>query len=155
VNRRSRRLLAVVLVCCLAGCGQKGPRRYDVEGTVTLGGEPVRAGEVQFEPDPDRSNTGPQSRARIKDGRYRTPRGKGAVGGPAVVRIRCYDGKSLPEAPMGSRIAKPYETRLELPHEDSTQDFDVPVSHLLRGRSPAPLLKGSGSESRSTKPRRR
>jgi len=129
-------LLMLVLICCLAGCGQKGPRRYDVQGTVTLDGKPVPAGEVQFEPDAQQGNRGPQSRAKIQDGKYRTPGGKGPVAGPAVVRIRCFDGVTHPESPMGTRIGRPYETKIELPDEDSTQDFDVPASHLLQRQAP-------------------
>jgi len=122
-------VLIVLVAWCVAGCGPSGSRRYNVDGTVSLGGQPVPAGEVQFEPDAEQGNSGPQSRAKIQDGRYRTPRGKGPVAGPAVVRIRCYDGKAHPESPMGSRMARPYETKLDLPREDLTQDFQIPASH--------------------------
>ena len=89
------------------------------------------AGEVQFEPDAEKGNTGPQSRAVIQAGKYRTPRGKGAVGGPTVARVRCYDGQAMAEAPMGSQIARPYETKVDLLHANSTQDFEVPASYGL------------------------
>ncbi|MEA1951700.1 MAG: hypothetical protein U9N87_09960 [Planctomycetota bacterium] len=110
-----------------------------MEGTVTIAGKPVPAGEVQFEPDASKENRGPQSRAKIKDGKYSTPRGKGPVAGPAVVRIRCFDGNSGPESPMGTRMAKPFETKIDLPEDDSSQDFEVPASHMLRSRSAKPV----------------
>ncbi len=132
-------LLFVLSLSIYIGCGQSGPRRYDVEGTVTIAGKLVPSGEVQFEPDASKENRGPQSRAQIKDGKFSTPSGKGPVAGPAIVRIRCFDGNAGPESPMGSRIAKPFETKIDLPKEDSTQDFEVPASHILRRRAAAPV----------------
>ena len=137
--RNASCLFLVLSLCSCNGCGQSGPRRYDVEGTVTIAGKPVPSGEVQFEPDASKENRGPQSRATIKDGKYSTPSGKGPVAGPAIVRIRCFDGNAGPESPMGSRIAKPYETKTDLPQEDSSQNFDVPASHMLRRRAAAPV----------------
>ena len=128
-------LFLAASVCFVAGCGQSGPRRYNVEGTVTLGGKPVPAGEVRFEPDTKKGNHGPQSRAKIQNGKYRTPRGKGPVSGPAIVRINCYDGNIGPESPMGINMAKPYVTNVDLPQENSAQDFEVPASYMFRGRA--------------------
>ena len=58
-------LFLAASVCFVAGCGQSGTRRYNVEGTVTIGGKPVPAGEVRFEPDPPRyQNAGQSSSGR-------------------------------------------------------------------------------------------
>ena len=137
-------LLIVLLVWSTAGCGRNRSGCREVKGTVCLDGQPVPVGEVQFEPDPEKGNSGPQSRAKIKDGKYRTPPGKGAATGPVLVKILCHDGKPLPGgSPMGSSMARPYRTKIDLPHEDSTRDFDVPVSHLLKRRGTnIPFLPG-------------
>ena len=130
-------LFLAASVCFVAGCGQSGPRRYNVEGTVTLGGKPVPAGEVQFEPDTKKGNHGPQSRAKIQNGKYNSPSGKGPVAGPAIVRVRCYDGNTSPEAPKGISIAKPYQIKIDLPQQNSAHDFEVPASYMFRSQ-PAP-----------------
>ena len=137
-------LLIVLLVLSMVGCGRNRSGSYEVKGTVSLDGKPVPAGEVQFEPDPEKYNIGPQSRAKIKDGKYITPSGKGAPTGPALVKILCHDGKPVPGgSPIGSRLARPYHTKIDLPQEDSTTNFDVPASHILPRRDPiAPILPG-------------
>ena len=111
-----------------AGCAEKGPERYDFSGAVTFGGKPVPAGTIEFEPDGAAKNAGPQVVVAIKDGRYETPPGKGTVGGPHIVRIFGYDGVPNIEGGSieGAAIFPPYETRLDLPKQSSTHDFDVP-----------------------------
>jgi hypothetical protein len=42
-----------MIICCalsLLGCGDGGPPRYVVSGTVTWRGEPLPAGQIVFEP---------------------------------------------------------------------------------------------------------
>src|SRR6185437_14801065 len=58
-------LAAVVLV--LAGCGEPGPRKYKVSGTVRYDGQMVADGDVIFIPE-DKS-VGPEG-GKIKDGKY-------------------------------------------------------------------------------------
>jgi len=112
------------------GCsGPNGPARYEVHGTVTFDGRPVPAGEIVFEPDATQGNSGPQTRASIHNGEYCTPKGKGSVPGPVLVQIRAYDGEPNPESQIGRELAPAYRTTLELPQENSKQNFDVPTSH--------------------------
>jgi len=118
-------LLPLSLVC---GCGSDGPERYEVSGKVIYDGKPIPAGEVVFEPDPKRGNTGPQSRAPIEDGRYCTLPGQGSVPGPVIVEVRGYDGQPHPESPDGLELFRPYRTTAELPREDSQHDVHVPVT---------------------------
>lgn len=124
---------ALLLVAC-AGCGRSGgPARVEVYGTATHGGTPIPAGEVVFEPDPAQGNTGPQARAVIDNGSYRTPRGQGSVPGAVIVRVLAYDGQPHPESPYGLQMFPAYTTDLVLPDRASQQDIDVPASHGAGG----------------------
>jgi hypothetical protein len=119
-------LLGAVLA---AGCGPGGgPRRYRVRGTVTYQGDPIPAGMVVFEPDTSQGNSGPQGFAPLVDGRYDTAAGgRGAVGGPHLVRITGFDGVPLDDdAPSGQPLFNVYETTVDLPEESMTLDFDLP-----------------------------
>jgi hypothetical protein len=54
---------------CLAGCG--GVRRIPVSGTVTLDGQSLNGGYLEFNPDPAKGNTARiVCMSPIKDGRY-------------------------------------------------------------------------------------
>lgn len=114
-------------IMLLAGCSDSG--LYEVSGRVTWGGKDVPAGWVIFEPDPAKGNTGPQSRAPIKDGVYRTQVGRGVIAGPVLISIEGFDGKYNPENAMGGAIFPPYETTADLPRRTSTLDLDVPATH--------------------------
>jgi len=117
--------LGVLLM--LIGCSDSG--LYEVSGKVTWGGKPVPAGWVIIEPDPAHGNTGPQSRAPIKDGVFRTQAGRGAIAGHVLISIEGFDGVYNPENAMGKAIFSPYPTTAEFPRKTSTVDFDVPASH--------------------------
>ena len=98
---------------------------------MTHNGQSIPAGEVIFEPNPEFDNLGPQARAPITDGQYRTVSGKGSVPGPVVVRVEAYDGNFHPESPRGIALFPPYVFKLELPDTDSRQDIDIPASHTV------------------------
>lgn len=123
-----------------SGCSPAGPGRYTVEGTVTIAGKRAPAGFVTIEPDAELGGTGPQARAEISQGHYQTVASRGANAGPVVIRIQIYDGKPQGEAVHGMPMAKPYETRRELPAEDSTQDFDIPPELALEPVPPPPAI---------------
>lgn len=125
---RFQAVAGTILLAVVVGCGgPAGPARYDLSGAVTFGGKPVPAGRVVFEPDGDKGNAGPAAYAPISAGRYATPRGKGTVGGPHVVRITGTDGVPTPELPQGRMLFAEYRTTVDLPREASTKDFDVPA----------------------------
>ena len=129
MNRFTTAAMFLILMLCLVGCSDSGPRKYHYQGTVTLDGDPVPAGVIVFEPDPLAGNTGPQGSAVIKDGKYNTRKspGQGCVGGASIVKIDCYDGKNPTEiTPYGKRIRSRYEMKHELPAESGEVDFDVP-----------------------------
>lgn len=116
----------------LLGCGSEpeGPTRYQVSGTVTYDGKPVPKGFITFSPDTSKGNKGPGSGAPIENGKYATPEGKGIVGGAYVISIRGSDGipttEEGEEVPDGKELFSPYETRIDLPKEDSDDlNFDI------------------------------
>jgi hypothetical protein len=120
--------LALSVLAC--GCsGSDGPARYPVRGTVTYDGNPVPAGQIAFEPDAAKGNSGPASYVRISNGTFATARGEGTVGGPHVGRILGADGKASPESPDGIMLFSEYETTVDLPKAASTQEFSVPGTH--------------------------
>jgi hypothetical protein len=117
-----------------AGCGGGGPARYSLEGSVTLGGVPVPAGEIAFEPDDARGNTGPGSVARIRNGRYQTEPGLGVVGGAYLVRIIPMTGTPAGDSEDGRPLLRaPHVEAVELPAGEATRDFDIPARKVPGG----------------------
>ena len=135
VNRRSIvRQLSWILACVpalwLSGCGlsESPPTRYDVTGTVTFKGKPVPYGEIMFEPDSSKGNSGPAARAEIKDGAYATEKEKGVVVGAARVRISGYDGNPPPGGgtqPHGKPLFPEYIDNVDQPEDVATHDFAI------------------------------
>lgn len=83
---------SVVCLVLVAGC-QRGPELppvQQVSGVVTLDGNPLPRGEVQFEPDAAAGNKGASAVGTIDaSGRYEltTAGAKGAIIGPHVVTV--------------------------------------------------------------------
>lgn len=119
------RFLAFVLCILLVGCGDDG--KYTVSGSVNYKGEPVPSGEIRFTP--DKGNKGPMVLARIKDGRYETPKDKGLVGGHYQLRVSGYGaaGNSKdPTAPdFGKPLFDPHRKDFEFPKED--YEFNIEI----------------------------
>lgn len=123
-----RALAALALMAGAAGCGSS--TNFEVSGTVTWNGKPVPKGFITFVPDTEKGNSGPGGGAEIIDGKYRTPRGKGVVGGAYKVQIVGYDGVAYKEkgedVVSGKSLFNMYETTAEFPKESTTKDFTVP-----------------------------
>jgi len=118
---------AVVLLAAVgvAGCSPE-EKLYDVSGTVTHQGKPVAKGLIFFDPD----GGGPQGFASIEDGKFDTAtpgQGKGIRGGKYTVRINGFDGKVAPEAPFGAAVFPEHTFSKELPAQNQTFDYEVPV----------------------------
>jgi hypothetical protein len=81
--------LTLGFICAaLFGCGPKGLPTKVISGSVTCGGQPVPTGQVSFMP--IEGTPGPNSAARIVDGRYRIE----ARGGVALGKHRvCVDAR--------------------------------------------------------------
>jgi len=133
-RHRSVRLLGIALAASallgLSGCGGNGgPHRYELSGSVAHDGKPIPAGTILFEPDTSHDNDGPGILVEFTDGHYRTPSGKGTVGGPHIVRIVGYDGEPQSEMPQGKPLFREYQLQIDLPRHNARQDFDVPAGH--------------------------
>lgn len=134
VVRYLRPVCLLVAVCAVAlavgGCGPGIPNPYEVSGTVTFGGKPIPKGFITFLPDTTKGNKGPGGGAPIVDGEYRTAAGKGVAGGPYTVKIVGYTGISITafgeELVDGPHLFLPYVISVDLPKEDTKQDFTVP-----------------------------
>lgn len=94
---------AFVLAClsAVAGCG-RGPQFADVQGRITLNGQPLPDLEVLFLPDPKQGTVGPPSSGYTDEkGHYKLATNKdqsGAVVGTHRVTLR--DLTTLPTPPM-------------------------------------------------------
>jgi len=118
----------VLIALATSGCGEAGPNRYHVSGTVSFEGQPVPAGLVMFDPDVSSGNNGPQGFALIHDGVFNTADtgGKGPVAGPHRIRVSGYDGTQGNEAqPYGQPIFAEYVFPHTVPSEDSAIEIVV------------------------------
>lgn len=128
-------VLVLALLLCL-GCGDSGPERGYVEGTVTLDGEPLPQAMVTFQPE-----TGRPSYARTDDqGHYElsyTSDKKGATLGKHRITISTFvQGDSEAEQAEGEgikgspeKVPAKYNSSTELSREvvagDNTIDFEL------------------------------
>jgi hypothetical protein len=79
-------LFAVLSICLsLTGCGESGPPRAPIQGSVTIGGAPLKAGRILFVP--QAPSEGPAVSARITDGQYTLDDSTGPVVGSNRVEV--------------------------------------------------------------------
>ncbi|MBA4188710.1 MAG: hypothetical protein C0467_11985 [Planctomycetaceae bacterium] len=95
--------LFVAIAACAAGCADE--KLKDVSGSVTHGGEPLPAGVVWFDPDPNHPGKPPQGYAYVKGGKFdTTDQGRGVRPGAYLVRVEGFDGKPGNELPLGKPL---------------------------------------------------
>ena len=87
---KATRWTALVVLCVFAsslavGCGKSKVVRCPVSGTVTVGGEPVEVGSIEFIPEAD--STGPVCGGTIANGAYSIDKKGGPTPGNYKVRI--------------------------------------------------------------------
>lgn len=130
---RPRWMWMALCGCCAValGCGgsRDGPPRYTLSGTVTFDGKPVPYGTIIISPDSSQGNSGPGAFAQIRDGKYRTARGAGTVGGPHLLDVmgfRSFPGEEGFEPETGI-LFDSYELAVDLPMENFTYDIAVPA----------------------------
>jgi hypothetical protein len=119
------RIVLLLLLAILAGCGQDGPQIAPVHGRVTLDGQPLALADVSFQPEGAKR---PSSGRTDSDGRYELmyKRGQpGALVGEHTVRISV-SRENVPNPPI---IAKEFDTETKLRREvksgDNEFNFDV------------------------------
>lgn len=127
----SATLCTAAVAFVLGGCGgPSGPEQYEISGKATFNGQPIPAGKIMFVPDRSADNKGPRGIAKIENGRYKTLPGKGVVAGAQNVQILGYDGVHVANtigSDFGSPIFPSYNTKVDLPAETTSIDFDVPA----------------------------
>ena len=107
--------------------------RYEVTGEATYAGKPIPAGQIVFESQNGADEPGVMGMAAIKNGQYRSLPEKGPASGPQIVRIAGFEGheNAPPEIlevyPQGKPVFQEYTTKIELPKENTSMDFDVPA----------------------------
>jgi hypothetical protein len=100
--------VAFLLVAAfLSGCGDSGPKRNRVFGTVSYQGQPLKAGQILFILKGDQA---PSGGAPIHDGKYELPASRGLFAGAYKVSISAPDGKAVPEGEMPGITTTPKET---------------------------------------------
>jgi len=77
--------ICVVIAMCF-GCGKKGPRRAAASGHVTLDGQPIEEGVIQFLP--IEGTVGPETGGVITKGQYDIPQQRGPVVGKSRIELR-------------------------------------------------------------------
>lgn len=122
-------MLASATLVPLAGCGDRGPPRYDLAGSVTWKSQPVPRGYIVFTPDSAAGNAGPGTQADIVDGKYKTPPGEGTIGGPHNVSISGTDGKAYQDGPItnpnGRMLFSDLKQTVDLPKSAGQHDFTL------------------------------
>jgi hypothetical protein len=128
---------SLTVVLFSAGCGERAPQRVRVTGLVTFEGQPVPYGNITFEPDTSKGNSGPQGYAKIQDGKYDSDVGGiGPCPGPQTVIVEGYPELGR-EKPGQGRLVFNHRTTWDLPPTAAFKDFDIPASSATRHGTPA------------------
>jgi hypothetical protein len=135
----------VIVGLAVAGCGDSGPRRVDVWGTVTWKGTPIPAGQVFFTPDVTKGNRGLQGVAVIQDGKFDTrfDKSRGLSSGPQQIEIRCFDAKGITRLmPYGHEMfAEHPQMEVEVPADGGEINLVVPNSAIPSNKARSDVLK--------------
>jgi len=137
--------LVAVVVLWTSGCGDGGPPRYHIRGSVTFAGKPVPAGAISFIPVGETVSPRGPGFCRFTAGQYESQSGRSPGSGPYRVLIDGYDGipfevklgEEIEEHPLGKPIFPTHIVEVDLPPEHGGSfDFEVPAgdSAPLRAR---------------------
>ena len=77
--------IGLVIATCF-GCGKTGPRRAAVSGHVTLNGQPINEGVIQFLP--VEGTVGPETGGIITNGQYDIAHDHGPIVGKSRIELR-------------------------------------------------------------------
>lgn len=114
-----------ILVLGIAGCADELGDRQEISGVVTLQGQPLDGGSIEFTPldSPQPGGVETRSGAPIVQGKYVVPRAQGLV--PGNYRVRITAGTPTPDlqpgelpgptgAPSKERVPAKYNTQSQL-----------------------------------------
>lgn len=128
----ARYSLCLLAIGFLIGCSESGPKMYSVDGTVTLGKQPMNGGFVSFE----NPETGDASQGIIEeDGTYtlELPQGNYQVMiEPTEIEVKSKDGMSPPETKYVQNVPERYmsvdTTELSADVGDGSTTFDFQLT---------------------------
>jgi hypothetical protein len=124
---RTGQLVGVALLVCLPGCSEGNPLgREAIFGKVTLQGQPLDQGQIQFEP--EATTGGIFNGAQIDAGAYSLDSADGLPPGKYRVRISSSEGGAevnAEEAPGESNVAVAKERIPAAFNSASTQTVEV------------------------------
>jgi len=134
--------LGCFLAVALAGCSDPYSGRMELSGTITLEGQPLKDGRIDFYPI-DGQDT--QSGCLIEKGEYRIERKNGVKPGKYLVRISSGDGRTPTNEEAGNpggstniisvdRIPEEWNTaskqQIEVKADDPNQfNFEIPKAN--------------------------
>ena len=134
-----RTALALFLIASFSlwtGCGKDTNGRVGVSGTITLKGEPLDSGTIQFAATDGSLLTG----ATINDGEYEVPATQGLLPGTYTVRVSSVEEAATAEAAPGESRAAEARNKELIPaefnvnsnvkaeiKEDSDNTFDLEI----------------------------
>jgi hypothetical protein len=121
-----RIVIRPALVACVAallvsaGCSGDGLRRAAVSGQVLVDNEPLAEGSIAFFPTD--GNSGPESGAVIKDGKYSIPASTGVIVGKNKVEIRGFrkSGRKVPDIMEKTKMVDEMISALPATYNDQT-----------------------------------
>jgi hypothetical protein len=130
LTRQFSRLLHLAVIAPLfaLGCGDSGPPRYRISGTVSYEGKPVPFGAIIFQPNTMEKNGGPNGVAEIIDGAFDTRvSGQGFSGGPQIVIVQAFDGTNIhPDYnPYGLSLGSSYNEPHDLPNGEAVLNIEL------------------------------
>lgn len=136
-------ILSWLAILLATGCSESGPQRAPIKGKITIGGQPLAAGQILFVP--VAPTTGPTASAAIKNGEFVLQTAQGPVVGTQRVELEAElplgfpldddvafaqrQGKPLPPNPIPQQYNR-YSTLTTVVKADTENDFtfDVPVA---------------------------
>ncbi|WP_428304062.1 hypothetical protein [Lacipirellula sp.] len=125
-QRLASMLCVLLALSAITGCNSAGSGRAAISGKVTFDGQPLKSGEIVFEP----QGTGRLGIAQIIDGAYQMPAQQGPTPGKYLVRITANrpTGKAASPAadPSGRSTGVAYEQYIPVKYnEKSTTTVEV------------------------------
>ncbi|MEW4565482.1 hypothetical protein AB1K70_23345 [Bremerella sp. JC770] len=123
-------LLAITICCSSIACSDSEGRRYSVKGIVSFQGQPVPSGNIVFEPNADKGESGRACMAMIHNGEYAVSADGGVLPHSYHVRVTGYSGGSRDSGASGGDVKElfpEYVTENTFDPENAVLDIEVPA----------------------------
>ena len=138
-----RSSLSLILFAALmfvgVGCGDDGPPKSAIKGTVMFNGEPVKTGDISFLPDEEKG--GIPTSAPIVEGKYETDSRFGIAEGTYKVSIVGYHQKTPSAGKEGD--AEYHPSGIPDPTGILSRDFYIPEKYNTKSELEPITVTGS------------